>query len=93
MRRPPKETYAERRPVPSLASSPSILRQEIEMSLDLLAEIFNENFTEPVDFAMHDVFKAVCSRSCIFDRVPISYKDNELIMNNELYIVAVVLIL
>ena len=38
IRRPPKETYAERRPVPSLASSPSILRQETEMLLDIVAE-------------------------------------------------------
>ena len=38
IRRPPKETYAERRPVPSLASSPSILRQEAEMLLDLVLE-------------------------------------------------------
>ena len=39
-----------------------------------------------INFAMHDVFKAVCSRSCIFDRVPISYKDNKFIMNNQLHI-------
>ena len=38
MRRPPKETYAERRPVPSLASSPSILRREAEILLDIVTE-------------------------------------------------------
>ena len=78
MRRPPKETYAESRPVPSLASSPSILRQEIEMSLDLLAEIFNENFTEPVDFAMHDVFKAVGPTRPCFQGAPLSLESSQL---------------